>query len=84
VFLPDRWHAIFYPRQPLTVSHVMEAIKDGATKRINHSRRETGRLWQPGFPSTRSGQALIVLCAPARSTTQLWSISIGIPRGHGR
>jgi hypothetical protein len=25
----------------------MEAIKDGATKRINRSRRETGRLWQP-------------------------------------
>ncbi|MGH9448453.1 MAG: transposase, partial [Terriglobia bacterium] len=23
--------------------------KDGATRRINHSRRETGRLWQPRF-----------------------------------
>ena len=29
VFLPDHWHAIFYPRQPLTISGVMEAIKDG-------------------------------------------------------
>jgi len=27
----------------------MEAIKDGATKRINRSRREAGALWQPRF-----------------------------------
>jgi hypothetical protein len=32
VFLPDHWHAIFYPRRPLTISRAMEAIKDGATK----------------------------------------------------
>ncbi len=49
VFLPDHWHAIFYPRHPLTISRVMEAIKDGATKRINRSRREAGLLWQPRF-----------------------------------
>jgi putative transposase len=49
VFLPDHWHAIFYPPHPLTISRVMEAIKDGATKRINRSRREAGILWQPRF-----------------------------------
>jgi hypothetical protein len=27
----------------------MEAIKDGATKRINRFRREAGVLWQPRF-----------------------------------
>ena len=27
----------------------MESIKDGATKRINHSRRESGLVWQPRF-----------------------------------
>ena len=27
----------------------MQAIKDGATKRINRSRREAGVLWQPRF-----------------------------------
>jgi hypothetical protein len=43
----------------------MEAIKDGATKQINHSRRETATLWQPRFPSTRSGQAFDVLCIPS-------------------
>jgi REP element-mobilizing transposase RayT len=37
-FLPDHWHAIFYPPSPLTICRVMESIKDGATKRIDHSR----------------------------------------------
>jgi putative transposase len=49
VFLPDHWHAIFYPAHPLTISRVMESIKDAATKRINRSRREVGRLLQPRF-----------------------------------
>ena len=49
VFLPDHWHAISYPQHPLTISKVMEAIKDGATKRINRRRREVGMLWQPRF-----------------------------------
>ncbi len=52
VFLPDHWHAIFYPPPPLTISRVMESIKDGATKRINRSRGEAGVLFQPRFPST--------------------------------
>jgi len=49
VFLPNHWHAIFYPRHPLTISRVMEAIKDGATKRINRWRQEAGMLWQTRF-----------------------------------
>ncbi len=49
VFLPDHWHAIIYPDGPLTISRVMESIKDGATKRINHARREAGVLFQPRF-----------------------------------
>jgi REP element-mobilizing transposase RayT len=35
VFLPDDWHAVFYPPYPLTISRVMESIKVGATKIIN-------------------------------------------------
>ena len=27
----------------------MEVIKDSATKRLNHARRESGLLWQPRF-----------------------------------
>ncbi len=49
VCLPDHWHAIFYPPYPLSISGVMEAIKDGATKRINRQRREFGTLFQPRF-----------------------------------
>jgi len=49
VFLPDHWHAIFFPQSPLTISSVMEAIKVGSTHRINARRRESGLLWQPRF-----------------------------------
>jgi REP element-mobilizing transposase RayT len=70
VFLPDHWHAIFYPRHPQGISRVMKGIKDGATKRINRSRRETGTLWQPRFPSTRSGQAFDRTLRTWKSTTR--------------
>jgi putative transposase len=48
-FLPDHWHAIFYPSYPLTICMVMESIKVGATKRINRSRGKVGLLFQPRF-----------------------------------
>jgi REP element-mobilizing transposase RayT len=47
VFLPDHWHGIFYPPYPLTISRVMGAIKDGATKRIHRRRRERGTVFPP-------------------------------------
>ena len=49
VFLPDHWHAIIYPRYPLTISTVMEAIKVGSTLRINASHKDSGLLWQSRF-----------------------------------
>ena len=49
VFLPNHWHATFYPPYPLTISRVMESIKVGATKRSNHSRGELGWLFQLRF-----------------------------------
>jgi REP element-mobilizing transposase RayT len=49
VFLPDHGHAMFYPRSPLSISGVIEAIKDGVTKRINGTRGEVGRLLQSRF-----------------------------------
>jgi REP element-mobilizing transposase RayT len=49
VFLPDHWHAIVFPRHPLTVSEVMESIKVSSTKRINRARGERGLLWQGRF-----------------------------------
>jgi hypothetical protein len=38
-----------YPAYPLTISRVMESVKDAGTKRINRSRREVERLFQPRF-----------------------------------
>jgi REP element-mobilizing transposase RayT len=49
VFLADHWHAILYPAHPLTISRVMESTKDAATKRINGSRSDVERLFQPRF-----------------------------------
>jgi putative transposase len=49
VFLPDHWHAILFPRFPLSISRVMESIKVGSTPRINAGRKESGLLWQPRF-----------------------------------
>jgi putative transposase len=49
VFLPNHWHAILFPRFPVTVSRVMESIKVGSTLRINVGRKEPGLLWQPRF-----------------------------------
>ena len=49
VFLPDHWHAIFYPHSPLTISDVMEAIKVSSTRQINRARGESGPLWQGRF-----------------------------------
>ena len=49
VFLPDHGHAIISPRFPLTISRVLEAIKVGATLRINRRRGERGVLLQGRF-----------------------------------
>jgi len=48
-FFPDHWHAIIFPRYPLTISRVMESIKVGSTHRLNSSRRESGLLWRTRF-----------------------------------
>jgi putative transposase len=49
VLLPDHWHAIVYPPYPLTISEAMEAIKIGATRRINAGRQTQGPLFQSRF-----------------------------------
>ncbi len=49
VFLPDHWHAILFPRHPLTISEVMESIKVSSRRRINRGPKESGGLWQGRF-----------------------------------
>jgi REP element-mobilizing transposase RayT len=67
VFLPEHWHAILHPPYPLTISTAMESIKDGATKRINRSRREVGKLFQPRFfDRALAGEALRGITSPAQ------------------
>lgn len=49
VFLPDHWHAVFFPQFPLTISDVMESIKVSSNRQINQARAESGPLWQGRF-----------------------------------
>lgn len=49
VFLPNHWHAIVFPRYPLTISGAMSSVKASSTKRINRMRGEAGVLWQGRF-----------------------------------
>ncbi len=49
VFLPDHWHAVIFPRHPMTLSRVMEIIKVRSTHKSNLQRCESGPLWQARF-----------------------------------
>jgi REP-associated tyrosine transposase len=49
VLLPDHWHAIIFPRSPLTISRVIESIKVSGTRLINNRRGERGVLLQGRF-----------------------------------
>jgi REP-associated tyrosine transposase len=49
VFLPNHWHAIFFPRHPVTISTAMKAIKVSAAVRINAANDENGPVWQSRF-----------------------------------
>lgn len=49
VLLPNHWHAILFPRYPLTISQVMSSVKASSTKRINRMRGDAGVLWQGRF-----------------------------------
>lgn len=49
VFLPDHWHAIVYPRYPLSVSSVLKRVKLRTTFAINQRQYKGGLLWQGRF-----------------------------------
>ena len=49
VFLPDHWHAIIYPRYPLSISRVFKAVKTSSMVSINLARGTRGELWQGRF-----------------------------------
>ena len=49
VLLPDHWHALVWPRYPLTISQVIHDIKAGSARRLHEPRGSEGRLWQHQF-----------------------------------
>jgi putative transposase len=49
VFMPDHWHALLWPSWPLTISLVMQRLKEESSNQINQSRGRSGSLWQPRF-----------------------------------
>ena len=49
VFLPDHWHGICAPVDPLTISLVMKSVKTSSMILMNRRRAESGELWQARF-----------------------------------
>jgi len=49
VFMPDHWHALLWPTWPLTISLVMQRLKEESSNQINQSRGRSGSLWQSRF-----------------------------------
>ena len=47
--MPDHWHALFWPRYPLSISRLVQDIKYVSSRRLNRQRGSTGSLWQHQF-----------------------------------
>jgi REP-associated tyrosine transposase len=49
VLMPDHWHALIWPRSPLSISRVIQDIKYVSSRRLNRARGSAGTLWQHQF-----------------------------------
>ena len=49
VLMPDHWHALIWPRYPLTISRILQDIKSISSRRLNPRRSRLGPLWQHQF-----------------------------------
>jgi putative transposase len=49
VFMPDHWHALIWPRSPLTISQVLDRLKTESSTRIGEYRGMEGHFWQHRF-----------------------------------
>lgn len=49
VLMPDHWHALLWPRHPLTISRIVQDVKYVSSRRLNHERGSSGTLWQHQF-----------------------------------
>jgi REP element-mobilizing transposase RayT len=49
VLMPDHWHALIWPFQPLTISQVIHDIKKVSALRLHRMRNTSGAVWQRQF-----------------------------------
>ena len=49
VVLPDHWHALIWPRPPLTISRAVQSVKWQAASLLNRKRGRRGTVWQHQF-----------------------------------
>ena len=47
--MPEHLHVLVVPKQPYTVSQVMQSIKGYSSRRINHLLGASGQLWQRSY-----------------------------------
>lgn len=46
VLIPDHWHALIWPHDPLTIGEVLKDIKYSSYCKINNKRENKGSNWQ--------------------------------------
>ena len=44
VLMPDHWHALIWPRHPLTISQVLHDLKKTSARALHHRRGSVGAL----------------------------------------
>ena len=49
VLMPDHWHALIWPRSPVTISDVLQNVKRVSSLKINRLRQAHGSRWQHQF-----------------------------------
>ena len=49
VLMPDHWHALIWPRHPLTISQALHDVKKTSARRLHRQRGTEGPLWQHQF-----------------------------------
>jgi REP-associated tyrosine transposase len=49
VLMPDHWHALIWPRSPLSISPVVHDVKKVAARRLHAPRGTEGPVWQHPF-----------------------------------
>jgi REP element-mobilizing transposase RayT len=49
VLMSDHWHALIWPRYPVTISRVLHDVKTTSARKLNRRRGVEGPLWQHQF-----------------------------------